>query len=88
LGFDENLRGEKNRDRSGSTEARRSQFCGWGGVYMGYDGIKLVYFDGKPQWLMPDGSFVPVKRRSGETFSPGSIYLKDKKLGESRLIVD
>jgi hypothetical protein len=54
---------------------------------MGYDEIKLVYFDGKPQWLMPDGSFLPEKRRNGEMFSPGSLYLKDKVLGESCLIV-
>jgi hypothetical protein len=60
-----------------------------GGVlYMGYDGIKLVYFDGKPQWLMPDGSFLPTKRREGKMFSPCSLYLKDRALGESRLIVD
>jgi hypothetical protein len=55
---------------------------------MGYDGIKLVYFDGKPQWLMPDGSFLPAKRKNDGMFSPGSLYLKDKVLGASRLIVD
>jgi hypothetical protein len=54
---------------------------------MGYDGIKLVYFDGKPQWLLPDGSFLPEKRRNDEMFSPGSLYLKDRALGESRLII-
>jgi hypothetical protein len=58
-----------------------------GGVYMGYDGIKLVYFDGKPQWLMPDGSFLPEKHRNDEMFSPGCLYLKDRALGKSRLII-
>jgi hypothetical protein len=55
---------------------------------MGYDGIKLVYFDGKPQWLMPDGSFAPARQGNDRTFSPGSLYLKDRDLGRSRLIVD
>jgi hypothetical protein len=55
---------------------------------MGYDKIKLVYFDGKPQWLMPDGTFLPVERKNDRMFSPGSLYLKDRVLGESCLIVD
>jgi hypothetical protein len=59
-----------------------------GGVYMGYEAIKLVYCEGKPQWLMPDGSFLPAERRNDGRFSPGSLYLKDKVLGESCLIVD
>ena len=54
---------------------------------MGYDGIKLVRFDGKPHWLMSDGSFVPVKRRNGKFYAPGTIYLKDKNRNVSRLIV-
>jgi hypothetical protein len=43
---------------------------------MSYDGTKLVYFNGNPQWLMPDGSFVPVKRRNDGSYAPGSLYLK------------
>ena len=54
---------------------------------MGYDGIKLVCFDGKPHWLMSDGSFVPVKRRNDELCVPGTLYLKDKNRNVSRLIV-
>jgi hypothetical protein len=72
----------KIRSRPGETDLEKK-----GGVYMGYDGTKLVYFDGKPQWLMPDGSFLPEKRRNDEMFSPGSLYLKDRALGESRLII-
>lgn len=53
---------------------------------MSYDGTKLVYSDGKPQWLMPDGSFVPAKRRSDGMYMPGNLYLKDKALGAPRLI--
>jgi hypothetical protein len=45
---------------------------------MQYDGIKLVYFDGKPQWRMPDGSFVPVKRPHDGLYAPGSFYVKDR----------
>jgi hypothetical protein len=48
---------------------------------MNYDGTKLIYFDGKPQWLMPDGSFVPAKRQVGTLYGPGSLYLKDRTLG-------
>ena len=44
---------------------------------MNYDGTKLVYFDGKPQWLMPDGSFVPARRRSDGSLVSGSLYLKN-----------
>jgi hypothetical protein len=53
---------------------------------MNYDGMKLVYCDGKPQWLMPDGSFVPAKSRRGEIFMPGSLYLRDRNVGSFRLI--
>jgi hypothetical protein len=82
------VRWTKEKAKVGSVEDRffRGLEFRKGGVYMGYDKIKLVYFDGKPQWLMPDGSFMPEKRRNGEMFSPGSLYLKDKVLGESCLI--
>ncbi|MDR2522599.1 MAG: hypothetical protein LBC93_02700 [Synergistaceae bacterium] len=53
---------------------------------MKYDGTKLIYFDGKPQWLMPDGSFVPVRRRDGELYTAGALYLKDKAWDAPRLI--
>jgi len=53
---------------------------------MSYDGIKLVYFNGNPHWLMPDGSFVPVKGRKDGSLAPGSLYLKDKTLDVLRLI--
>ena len=55
---------------------------------MSYDGTKLVYFDGKPQWLMPDGSFVPVRGRKDGFFTPGSLFLKDRTLDVLRLIRD
>jgi hypothetical protein len=57
---------------------------------MSYDGTKLVYFNGSPQWLMPDGSFVPVKHQNGESYAPGSLYLKLKEKTQARgyLIVD
>jgi hypothetical protein len=45
---------------------------------MSYDGTKLVYFDGKPQWLMPDGSFVPVEYRNDGSYAPGSLSFKEK----------
>jgi hypothetical protein len=54
---------------------------------MSYDGTKLVYFDGKPQWLMPDGSFIPAKRHAEEACAPGGLYLKDRTLDAPRLIV-
>ena len=53
---------------------------------MGYDGIKLVSFDGKPHWLMSDGSFVPVRNRNNELYAPGILYLKDKNRNISRLV--
>jgi hypothetical protein len=53
---------------------------------MSYDGTKLVYFNGKPQWLMPDGSFIPVKRQGEDMYTPGALYLKDKSLDALRLI--
>ena len=45
---------------------------------MNYDGVKLVCFDGKPHWLMSDGSFVPVRPRNNELYVPGALYLKNK----------
>ena len=55
---------------------------------MVYDGTKLVYFNGKPQWLMPDGSFVPAKGRKDGSLAPGSLYLKDRALDVTYLIRD
>ena len=55
---------------------------------MNYQGTKLVYFDGKPYWLMPDGTFVPVRGRKDGSFTPGSLYLKDRTLDVLRLIGD
>jgi hypothetical protein len=55
---------------------------------MGYEGTKLVYFDGKPQWLMPDGSFVPARGRKDGILAPGSLYLRDRTLDSLRLIGD
>ena len=53
---------------------------------MTYGGTKLVYSDGKPQWLMPDGSFVPAKRRNDGTIVSGRLYLKDGNAEALRLI--
>ena len=53
-----------------------------------YDGAKLVYFNEKPQWLMPDGSFVPVYGRKDGFLTPGSLYLKDRTLDVLQLIRD
>ena len=55
---------------------------------MSYHKTKLVYFDRKPHWLMPDGSFVPVKGRKDGSFTPGALYLKDRTLDVLRLIRD
>jgi hypothetical protein len=55
---------------------------------MSYDGTKLVYFNGKPQWLMPDGSFVPVEQRKDGSYSPVSLYLKERTEEGEWLIVD
>ena len=55
---------------------------------MSYDGTKLVYFDGKPHWLMPDGSFVPARGSKDGSFAPGSLYLRDRTLDVLRLIRD
>ena len=43
-----------------------------------YDGTKLVYFNGKPQWLMPDGSFLPATGRKNGLLTPGALYLKNR----------
>ena len=53
---------------------------------MSYDGTKLIYSNGKPQWLMPDGSFVPVKRRNDGTPAFGNLYIKGRTGEASRLI--
>ena len=53
---------------------------------MSYDGTKLVYSEGNPQWLMPDGSFVPAKRKNDGSIVGGSLYLKDRFAHTSRLI--
>jgi hypothetical protein len=53
---------------------------------MRYDGTKLIYFDGKPQWLMPDGSFIPVKRPKDGRCTPGTLYVKDRRGDAPRLI--
>ena len=45
-----------------------------------YDGTKLVYFNGKPQWLMPDGTFVPAAGRKDGSLTPGALYIKDRTL--------
>ncbi|MDR2180083.1 MAG: hypothetical protein LBP21_07220 [Synergistaceae bacterium] len=55
---------------------------------MGYDGTKLVYFNGNPQWLMPDGSFVPVKHQKDGSYAPGSLYLKERTQTRECLIGD
>ena len=55
---------------------------------MVYDGTKLVYFNGKPQWLMPDGSFLPATGRKNGFMGPGALYLKDRNLDVLRLIRD
>ena len=55
---------------------------------MSYDGTKLVYFDGKPHWLMPDGSFVPAKNRKDGFLAFGSLYLKDRTHDVIHLIRD
>jgi hypothetical protein len=53
---------------------------------MGYDGIKLVYCDEAPQWLLPDGSFKPAVCRRDGTLAPTSFYMKDRASGASRLV--
>ena len=53
---------------------------------MGYDGIKLVYCDKAPQWLLPDGSFRPAICRRDGTLAPTSFYMKDVKSGAARLV--
>ena len=53
-----------------------------------YDGTKLVYFNGKPQWFMPDGSFVPAGGRKDGSLTPGALYLKDRTLDVLHLIRD
>ena len=55
---------------------------------MVYDGTKLVYSNGKPQWLMPDGSFVPARGRKNGFLTPGFLYLKDRTLNALLLIRD
>ena len=55
---------------------------------MNCEATKLVYFNGKPQWLMPDGSFVPVNGRKDGYLTPGSLYLKDRVLDVLHLIRD
>jgi hypothetical protein len=55
---------------------------------MGYDGTKLVRFDGEPHWLMPDGSFVPAERRHDGSYTPGTLYLKGKNQDFPRLIMN
>ena len=50
------------------------------------DETKLVYFNGKPHWLMPDGSFVPARSHKGDSFAPGTLYLRDRTLDVLRLI--
>ena len=44
---------------------------------MGYEATKLVYSDGKPQWLAPDGSFIPAKRELDGTISGSVLFLRD-----------
>jgi hypothetical protein len=70
---------------NGQTPGRRVR-ASEGGEWMSYDGIKLIYIDGKPQWLMPDGSFVPAESRKGEVFMPGALYLRDRSVDSFRLI--
>ncbi|MDR3231961.1 MAG: hypothetical protein LBT65_11020 [Synergistaceae bacterium] len=55
---------------------------------MGYDGTKLVYSDGRPQWLMPDGSLVPVKCGSDGSIMSSSLYLRDRTTNAALLICD
>ena len=54
---------------------------------MGYDGTKLICFDGEPHWMMSDGSFVPAKQPNDDLCAPGTLYLKDKNRSGQRLIV-
>jgi len=55
---------------------------------MGNQGTKLVYCNGKPQWLMPDGSFVPARSRNDGSLTPGALYLKDRTHAVLQLIRD
>jgi hypothetical protein len=53
---------------------------------MGYDGTKLVYSEGRPQWLMPDGSLVPAKCGNDGSIMSGSLYLRDRTTNARLLI--
>lgn len=53
---------------------------------MGNEGTKLVYFNGNPQWLMPDGSFIPARGCKDGSLTPGFLYLRDRTLDVLRLI--
>lgn len=53
---------------------------------MDYAAMKLVYSEGRPQWLMPDGSFIPAKMRNDGSVSQGRLYLKDRNAKTPRLI--
>ncbi|MDR1874925.1 MAG: hypothetical protein LBQ90_07960 [Synergistaceae bacterium] len=55
---------------------------------MDYDGTKLVYSEGMPQWLMPDGSLVPVKYGSDGSIRSGGLYLRDRATNATLLICD
>lgn len=53
---------------------------------MSYDGTKLVYAEGDPQWLLPDGSFVPAKCGRDGSIVSDRLYLRDRTTNATRLI--
>ncbi|MDR1732085.1 MAG: hypothetical protein LBR61_08330 [Synergistaceae bacterium] len=54
---------------------------------MSCEATKLVYSDGRPQWLMPDGSMIPAKCGNDGSVMATNLYLKDRYSDATRLIM-
>ncbi|NLL37846.1 MAG: hypothetical protein GX256_10065 [Fretibacterium sp.] len=45
---------------------------------MVYGATKLIYSEGKPQWLTPEGSFIPARCDEDGTVSGSVLFLRDR----------
>ncbi len=58
-----------------------------GGEKMTYEATKLVYSDGRPQWLTPDGAFIPARRDNDGTISASRLLIRDRSRADKVRVI-
>ncbi len=54
---------------------------------MTYEATKLVYSDGRPQWLTPDGAFIPARRDNDGTISASRLLIRDRSRADKVRVI-